>query len=529
MLVGARSLIRRYAVVFALIGIVLLGAVLRLYHLSTVPTELIVDEIDLYNSAHSIATTGHDVDGTLLPFLYSQFTRNPPIYAIAGYASTLVLGKNAFGLRFPAVLFGLAAILLLYGIVYELTRRRSIALLAAFFQAVQPIFVQFSRIAWEPAAELPFLLAAFYVLLRGFRAGSGDEAKTQAVPFGHLALGALLMALTCYTYMAGWFYGIVLAGAIVLLNYRRFTKRRSALHLLGAVAIWICASAPALWMLFFNPLTTSKTQRISTFSNGVSLNALHVFIVNYFTHFRWSYLVTSGDPQSGTTWRYLNGFGALFWWTVVLTAIGFVWGLEYVRARWARMWVWIWIAAYPLGGALTNEAVPNAPRTLAGAPVFCVLGALGLRTLLDWIASIAPPHGRRFARLVISGAFAVCAAVSIALFSRFYFTDYVHRNSNAWDSGTRALFAAVRARSASYRRVCFSVHPAWYGIDSYVRFYLDDVAVRKIDNIDDQACFLPGTLLVTDSEHPARRGGFTQLAKILERRRGAVCRTRRPA
>ena len=63
----------------------------------SVPTELVVDEIDLYNSAHSIATTGHDIDGTLLPFLDSAFTRNPPVYAIAGYASSLAFGKTPFG------------------------------------------------------------------------------------------------------------------------------------------------------------------------------------------------------------------------------------------------------------------------------------------------------------------------------------------------------------------------------------------------------------------------------------------------
>ena len=89
----------------ALVLILLLGAFLRLYQLSAIPSELIVDEIDLYNSAHSIVTTGHDVDGTLLPFLYARFTRNPPAYAVAGFASTLVFGKTPLGLRFPAVIF----------------------------------------------------------------------------------------------------------------------------------------------------------------------------------------------------------------------------------------------------------------------------------------------------------------------------------------------------------------------------------------------------------------------------------------
>ena len=99
---------------YVLAGILALAAALRLYHLSSVPAELNYDEIDLYNSAYSIVHTGHDVDGRLMPFLYSPYSRNPPIYAIASYASAQIFGKSAFGIRFPAVLFGLAAIVLLY-------------------------------------------------------------------------------------------------------------------------------------------------------------------------------------------------------------------------------------------------------------------------------------------------------------------------------------------------------------------------------------------------------------------------------
>jgi len=56
----------RKIVVVLLAAILCLGAALRLYHLSTVPTELIADELDIYNSVASIVTTGHDVDGSLI-------------------------------------------------------------------------------------------------------------------------------------------------------------------------------------------------------------------------------------------------------------------------------------------------------------------------------------------------------------------------------------------------------------------------------------------------------------------------------
>ena len=496
---------RRYAYAIAFLLIVLVGAALRTYDLSSVPTELIVDEIDLYNSAHSLATTGHDLDGSQLPFLYSPFTRNPPMYAIVGYPATLVLGKNAFGWRFAAVLFGLATIVLAFGIVLELTGRRDIAIVAAALVAAQPIFVQFSRVGWEPASELPFLLAGLYVLLR---------ALNRTPAFKGFALSALLLALTCYTYMAGWFYAVVLAGAALAFHARRFFSSQVMMKLAGACAIWLLVAGPALWMLFFDPLTSGKTGRIATFAHGISRESLQVFAVNYAAHFNWAYLATTGDPQSGTTWRYLNGFGAFYWWVIGFAAIGVLCAWRYVRARWMFGWLCAWLALYPLGGALTNDGVPNAPRTLAGAPVFCILAAIGFAFLLDRTTALRSPLIRLVARSFVYAGAAAALASSVILFAGFYFTRYVHMNSNAWDSGTRAMFAAVRAQAPNYRRVCFSVRPAWYGIDAYTRFYLEGVPIETIENVADPACYLPSTLLVTDTDHPVKRPGFAKVTIV---------------
>ena len=270
----------------------------------------------------------------------------------------------------------------------------------------------------------------------------------------------------------------------------------------------LLAASPALWMWFFDPHTILRTERISTFANGVSIDSLRVFAANYAAHFRWSYLVTTGDPQTGTTWRYLNGFGAFFWWVVPLAALGLAFTRRYVREWWGAAWVWLWLAVYPLGGALTNEGAPNAPRTLAGAPVFCLLAALGFAVLLDASASL------RWKRAV-SVVLATATTLSAALFAQFYFTKYVHLNSNAWDSGTRAMFGAVRAQR-EYDRACFSVRPAWYGIDAYTRFYLGEARMQIIDGVRDPRCALPGTLLITDTDHTVARKGFTPVATILD-------------
>jgi 4-amino-4-deoxy-L-arabinose transferase-like glycosyltransferase len=488
----------------ALVLIVLLGAFLRLYQLSAIPSELVVDEIDLYNSAHSIVTTGQDVDGTLLPFLYARFTRNPPVYAVAGFASTLVFGKTPLGLRLPAVIFGLVAILLIYAIALELTKRRDVALVAALLQAISPIFVQFSRIAWEPASELPFLLGGIYVLLIALR------RETPVL----LGWAALLLATTAYTYLAGWFYAIVLGGPLFALYLAAHRSWRTASRVYAAIALWLIASVPAYWMLFFEPQTSARTQRLVVFSNGFSLAALKAFASNYAAQFRWSYLAINGDPHPGLTWRYLNGFGAFYWWLMPLAALGVLCSFKYVRNRALALWVWFWLLVYPLGGALTNEGAPNAPRTLAGAPVFCILAAMGLTLLLDLAARIKWPGVKRLARFAVAAAVTVVATISVAQFSWFYFTRYVHQNSNAWDSGTRAMFEQIIAQRGRYQRVCFLVLPQWYDADSYSRFYLSGTNLPWIDGIGDPKCFLRGTMLAVDPNDPVKRRGFFKLATI---------------
>lgn len=484
-----------------------LAAALRLYHLASVPTELIADELDLYNSVYSIATTGHDVDGSLRPYLAGTVTRNPPIYGIASYFSVLVFGRNAWGIRVPAVLFGLASILLLYAIVLQLTGRRDASLAAAALMAVQPLFVQFSRVGWEPASELPFLLGGVYALLRAFRPGS-------PIAFAPLAAAAVLLGLTAYTYMGGWFYAAALGLAALALNAARFQKIRDWIALTAIAGLWSAIAAPALQVWFFDPYTADRTRRIATFASGVNAVTLWTFVRNYFSHFRWDFLVTTGDPQPGVTWRYLNGFGAFYWWFVLLAVLGLPAIARYVRSRWALQWCYFWLLLYPFGGSLTNEGPPNAPRVLAGAPVFCILAAAGAVFVLDAVRAIRRPRFRAVGITAAWTAFACLTVLSTVLFSRYYFTRYVHRNSNAWDSGTHATFSTIRILLPRYRKVCLSIYPGFYQVDTYVRFYLNGMRKKVDENIAAPECFARGALLVVDNDHPVRRFGFRPVLTV---------------
>ena len=223
-----------------------------------------------------------------------------------------------------------------------------------------------------------------------------------------------------------------------------------------------------------------------------------------------------GDPKSGITWRYLNGMGAFFGWVVPLATLG-SWRVRdtFVRAgNWRGRgsgWPPIRSAAHsPTRRTRNSECAAHACRR----PVFCILAAIGIVLLCDWADSLRSSRFARIASLGIRSLFAAALIFSTVYFARFYFRGYVHQNSNAWFSGTRALFAAIRENRDGYTRVCFDVRPAWYPLPTFARFYLNGIPLRAINGVNYPSCWLPGTLTAIDSDHPFVRPDFRVLEKI---------------
>jgi 4-amino-4-deoxy-L-arabinose transferase-like glycosyltransferase len=492
---------------WALFAVLLLALALRVVHLAGNPPDLIPDELDLYNSMHSYVLTGHDIDGTRQLFLKSEAPfRKLPIYALAAYGSSLLFGNGPFGLRYPAAVFG--AVAFAYGIMWHLTRRRDAALAAALVMATQPIFIHLARIAWETSAELPFLLGGVYFWLRAF--DEDGNARRD------LALGAILFALGAYTYPATWFYAVLLGGSILARNVARIRTRDGTLATGGAVLIWLVLIVPALWEWHADPSAQARYATISTFAGGVTPATLWQFVQNYAAHFRWSFLVTTGDPKPGTTWRYLAGFGAFSWWTVALAAAGCIGGLLGARTRSASLWLLWWLVIYPLGGALGNDGVPNATRTLAGAPAFPLFAALAVALIVDRVLAIRDTGLRRKVSATLAAVAALNVALSLALFLRAYFSVFPSMFPNAWTAGSRATFAIVRAEAPRFARLCFAVQAATNPARSYFRYYLADRTIPVFEPaiVAAPECNEPGTLFVADK--PLQGPGLVPIAAALE-------------
>jgi 4-amino-4-deoxy-L-arabinose transferase-like glycosyltransferase len=138
------------------------------------PPYLHRDEVEISLQAHSIATTGRDLDGRLLPLYFRMKHLGPrvwfhPIIVYVTAASQQVLPIGEAWFRVPTVFVGLINIVLMYfvarrlfsstpkGVPSEFGDRW--ALTAAALLAMTPAHFMHSRLAFDFIYPLPFVLA----------------------------------------------------------------------------------------------------------------------------------------------------------------------------------------------------------------------------------------------------------------------------------------------------------------------------------------------------------------------------------
>ena len=143
----------------ALIAVVLVAAVARGIGLNS---GLWIDEI--YSLVRSFRAP---LSGILTEFWGDN---HHPFYAVLAHLSRAVFGESAWSVRLPAMLFGVAAVPMLYALGALVVSRRE-ALLASLLLAVSYHHVWFSQNARGYSAIAFFAIVAMWALVRGATTG----------------------------------------------------------------------------------------------------------------------------------------------------------------------------------------------------------------------------------------------------------------------------------------------------------------------------------------------------------------------
>jgi len=329
------------------------------------------DESAIAYNAYTISQSGKDEYGGRFPLFFKSYgDYKSPLYVYLLSGVFRVTGPSTHAARALSAVLGLAAVLVLYLLALEISRRKLIALFVALLASLSPWLFEISRLVFEVAAE-PVLLALFlFVLYR---------AATRAWRYRESVLLGVLLAGIAYAYQTG---RILAPGfALGLLFFYRRDRRR---QLAAAWGVFVALLLPVAVYALVHPGALEARYHAVTWIRG-SMPPWEIawrFLVHYGRDINlWSWL-RHGDANER---HHVPGDGSLFFVEVALALTGTV--LVLLRRRSDPWWRFVLYAVLvsPIAAALTNEDV-HSLRMIA-LPVLLPVLAI---PALEAVASLRP-------------------------------------------------------------------------------------------------------------------------------------------
>ena len=114
--------------------IVFLSAILRFYKLDAIPPALSWDEVANGYNAYTIANWGKDEWGKVFPLTFKSFEDDKhPVHIYLTALSVRLLGLSDFSTRFPASLFGVFNVVVIFFLARIIFGSSLMGLLSALF------------------------------------------------------------------------------------------------------------------------------------------------------------------------------------------------------------------------------------------------------------------------------------------------------------------------------------------------------------------------------------------------------------
>lgn len=453
-----------------LLAIFCLAFVLRFYNLSSIPPSLSHDEVAIGYNAYSILKTGKDEYGRKFPLLFTSFDdfKLPGMVYITSI-SEAVFGLNEFSVRLPSALAGFLGVVVFYFLVKELSEENlkqsqdqqvtsgsnllqvdgwklGISETAAFFLAISPWHVNFSRQSFESNAALFFLLLGTYFLLR-FTKNSRN-----------LFLSAIFYAISIYFY-----YSVRLVLPFILLAFILSFRRQVVKNIRIVLLSFLLGLVLVLPILpyFFSSGGFSRINMVSvindrlyqekkdTYTKFIASNndvirrlaynrrfsLFETAIQNYLRNFSPEYIFINGTGPMGLLY--------------IIEAPFFFLGIYWLFAlKNSFKWIFIvWFFTANLAGGLTTDQ-PNALRTLLNAPIFSLFSAFGFLGVMGAL------KGR--IRKIFLYASGFLLAVFFVRFIFLYFDYYPRVNSLHFGDGYKQMVSYISRNEAGYDKIFIS-------------------------------------------------------------------------
>lgn len=417
---------------------------LRLYDLPDNPPGLYIDEISSAYNAYSILQTGKDEHGVWFPLYFEAFGEyRHGFFIYSMIPSLLIFGLNDLGTRFTAVLFGVAAVALLYFFVSSVFDKK-VGLLSAALLAIQPWHTFLSRVAFEGISFVFLFLVGLFFFYKGLE----REKKMH-----WFCAAVLFFALCVFSYgIAKLFVPLFLIGIAFI--YRNFFREHKNVFI-TCVFLFLVLVSPFYFFSFFDE-GNARFQQGSIFA--LSKHPIFTFLFNYISHYTPSFLFFSGDAGLR---HHLYDWGFLFPGDLVFVLGGLLFVFQHRTEKRYQMLL-LWLLLFPVAASFMYGDTPHGLRAFIGAPLFAVLGALGVFFIFEkglfFFTTPQNAEKQRTITILFTLIIFFLFVVQAGFYYYEYFTDYKTYSYDYWMAYNEPMLEYVVSVRDQYEHVYFSAN-----------------------------------------------------------------------
>lgn len=445
--------------------ILILGFVLRFWHISTVPPGLSNDEISIASEAYSIINTGRDTYGTLLPISFRSYNDyKAPLYIYLAAPFINFIGNNELAVRIPSVLFGTLTLFGFYLLLKEFKFGSKNSLVGMLLLAITPWHVYTSRIASESNLAVCLLTFGVYFFLIAV------NNKKAIIPT------FTLLSLSLYSYHSERVLTPLILLLLTAIYFKEFKNKRNII-LIWAGFIFLLLPLVAD-MLFLKGATRANNEflmndillgsQLANVQNAITKASIFlIFWINrYLQYIGLSYLFGQGlQINAGYGAPY---FGLINIVEVPLFLLGLVSLLQFKNIK-KDILVISWLLAAPLVPSLTLGDL-NLMRNL---PMVVPITF----TVIEGLVFLNKRNSNMLILVII-----LLISANFALFYRYYTKYFPIYFSEKWSYGFKDLALYTNKNIDKYNKIVFDYHYGTesnlYGAPSLFVFYFNKMDPR---------------------------------------------------
>lgn len=451
--------------------IMLLASWWRFHKLAEIPATLNRDEAALAYNAYLLMETGKDEWERRWPLALESFgDYKLPGYPLLLIPSFAVFGLSDFAVRVPAAVAGV----LLIGVGYLFARGALrlghwYALAVAGIVAIQPVFIFYSRMAWEANVGLLFFTTAATLLL------STITPQRLRLVGDVSALVFLLLAI--FTYNTPLIL-IPFLAVSVLIQRGWKTWRHSLLGLAGMAVIFAIGMASlasisqqksAITIFSDETYWQESVNYYQSFS-GISQKLFgnrfvffgRAMVQNFIASWSPNFLIEEGGEHP---WHNLPGHGHLLIGVYFLALVGVGQALRHALSRCSaedqrRYQALILLLLTALAPAIITVDAPHATRSLFFFFLLCCLAGLGIR----FIAQIVEERSTNGAnmRVLVAVLLLIGLTIEARNYSFAYFSQYRAQSRVILRAGLEDLVKTIEKQYEGTKTQVAIVDPDGY-------------------------------------------------------------------